>query len=44
MRVPEGFTVVELADYLSERNFVDKDEFEALCKIKIKNLSFRKCT
>ncbi len=40
MRVPEGFTVVELADYLSERNFVDKDEFEALCKIKIKKFKF----
>ena len=40
MRVPEGFTVVELTDYLSERGFVDKEEFEAICKIKIKKYQF----
>ena len=36
IRIPEGFTVVELIDYLTERNFVDRDRFESLCKTKLK--------
>lgn len=40
MRVPEGFTVVELLDYLSERSFVNRDRFESLCTTAIKKYKF----
>lgn len=40
MRVPEGFTVVELLDYLTERGFVDRDRFESLCETHIKKYKF----
>ena len=42
VRVPEGFTVVELLDYLSERNIVGRDRFESLCKTAIKKYDFLK--
>ncbi|NLG89751.1 MAG: endolytic transglycosylase MltG [Clostridiaceae bacterium] len=40
VRIPEGFTVVELIDYLAERNIVDRDRFESLCKTKIRKYKF----
>ncbi|NLN66004.1 MAG: endolytic transglycosylase MltG [Clostridiaceae bacterium] len=40
IRIPEGFTVVELLDYLSERDIVDRERFESLCKTHIKKYSF----
>lgn len=40
IRIPEGFTVVELLDYLTERNLVDRERFESLCKTKIKKYKF----
>jgi len=40
LRIPEGFTVVELIDYLSERGYVDREKFESLCKTKIKKYKF----
>lgn len=40
MRIPEGFTVVELLDYLSERSMVDRERFESLCMTKIKKYKF----
>lgn len=40
VRIPEGFTVVELIDYLSERGYVDRDKFEALCKTKFDKYKF----
>ena len=42
VRIPEGFTVVELLDYLSERNIVGRDRFESLCKTAIKKYDFLK--
>ncbi|NLO40743.1 MAG: endolytic transglycosylase MltG [Ruminiclostridium sp.] len=40
MRVPEGFTVIETLDYLSERGMVDRERFESLCMTKIKKYKF----
>ncbi|NLX76990.1 MAG: endolytic transglycosylase MltG [Clostridiaceae bacterium] len=40
IRIPEGFTVVELIDYLSERGYVDRNRFESLCRTKIKKYKF----
>lgn len=40
VRIPEGFTVAELIDYLSERGYVDRDRFESLCETKIKKYRF----
>ncbi len=40
MRIPEGFTVVELLDYLTERGMVDRERFESLCQTKIKKYRF----
>ncbi|MDD4297394.1 MAG: endolytic transglycosylase MltG [Ruminiclostridium sp.] len=42
VRIPEGFTVVELLDYLSERDIVDRDRLESLCKTAIKKYDFLK--
>ncbi|AGC68486.1 aminodeoxychorismate lyase [Thermoclostridium stercorarium subsp. stercorarium DSM 8532] len=40
LRIPEGFTVAELIDYLSERGYVDRERFETLCKTKMGNYKF----
>lgn len=40
IRIPEGFTVVELIDYLTERNLVDRERFESLCRTHIKKYRF----
>lgn len=40
VRIPEGFTVVELLDYLSERDIIDRDRFESLCETAIKKYKF----
>lgn len=42
VRIPEGFTVVELIDYLSERGIVDRNKFESLCATAIKKYDFLK--
>lgn len=40
IRIPEGFTVVELTDYLVERNLVDRERFQSLCQTHIKKYKF----
>ena len=40
IRIPEGFTVVELLDYLEERDFIERKRLESLCMTAIKKYKF----
>ncbi len=41
VRIPEGMTVVELADYLVSQNLIVKEKFIKLCEMHLKQFTFQ---
>ena len=42
VRIPEGFTVLELADYLAEQELIVKERFLRLCEMHLTQFPFQK--